>query len=272
MHDDVVELVCCDFCSNAYHEICLGVYASTLPDPWQCPDCVADMADIAEHEKKSMMISFKDDKVLNKRKTRRSGYHEKDEKMGASSSSSYPNSGRGRSRRQIKKPPKYKDESSSSDEEFNNIDSDDQLTIQPARKRAKRDNAAVTTTTTTMKKKSLGDDDKVKIIQPVKKRAKRGAAVSTTTMKKKKLPPQTKISSRGITHITSSGKFVSFALMFNRLLFATLLCHLSIIYHICLLLIYNLSKTHSKLRFSTLDTHDTLEHSIQKKMQQRHTN
>ena len=225
-----IELVCCDFCSNAYHEICLGVYASTLPDPWQCPDCVADMADIADHEKKSMMISFKDDKVtLNKRKTRRSGYHEKDEKIHvASSSSSYPNSGRGRSRRRIKKPPKYKDESSSSDEEFN-IDSDDQLTIQPARKRAKRDNAAASTTT--MKKKSLGDDDEVKIIQPVKKRAKRGAAVSTTTMKKKKLPPQTKISSRGITHITSSGKFVSFALMFNRLFATLLLCHLSIIYH-----------------------------------------
>ena len=35
-----IVLVCCDFCSNAYHEKCLDVNASTLPDRWQCPKCI----------------------------------------------------------------------------------------------------------------------------------------------------------------------------------------------------------------------------------------
>ncbi len=32
-------LVCCDFCSAAYHVKCIGETMSSLPDPWHCPEC-----------------------------------------------------------------------------------------------------------------------------------------------------------------------------------------------------------------------------------------
>jgi rubredoxin len=34
-------LICCDFCSNAYHARCIGTKVDSLPDPWHCPRCRA---------------------------------------------------------------------------------------------------------------------------------------------------------------------------------------------------------------------------------------
>ncbi len=44
-------LICCDFCSNAYHPRCLGSKADSLPDPWHCPRCRARYANSGKDRK-----------------------------------------------------------------------------------------------------------------------------------------------------------------------------------------------------------------------------
>lgn len=46
------ELVCCDFCECAYHDIkCLNVKADELFDPWACPKCAGNLTQVMDDYK-----------------------------------------------------------------------------------------------------------------------------------------------------------------------------------------------------------------------------
>ena len=43
-------LICCDYCPRAFHEKCLNVKKSDLPEKWECPRCAED-SELQDSEK-----------------------------------------------------------------------------------------------------------------------------------------------------------------------------------------------------------------------------